>query len=122
MTTAMGMPEFIQSLAQGDTPEQEPRRRRGFTRAYKRQAVEDWLRSGMTRAAAARKHDIYEGQAWDWKRKYLAGEYGPVMPEACVPPAQVPVAEVKIQTAKGTATIPAGADAALIRRIVEALQ
>lgn len=50
--------------------------RRGFTREFKRQVVEEWLSGAGGPAQLSRKYAISPGLLYHWKRQYSRGWYG----------------------------------------------
>src|SRR3989304_1512915 len=49
--------------------------RRGFSREFKRQVVEEWLGGSAGPAQLSRKHAISPGLLYHWKRQYSRGRY-----------------------------------------------
>jgi transposase len=57
-----------------------PERRRIWSMEQKREIVAESLAGGMSVSAVARKHDIYPGLLFTWRRQLLTGDIGVVTP------------------------------------------
>jgi transposase len=51
-------------------------KRPNFTVEFKRQIVEATLEPGASAALIAREHDVNANLLFNWRRQYLAGDYG----------------------------------------------
>ncbi len=85
--SALGQAE---PCAPGQT--QPIQRRRQYSKAYKRQVVEEALTGEDSVSVVARRHDINTNLLFTWRKQYLAGKYDSAEVSSLIPIAVTPMA------------------------------
>ena len=66
-------------------------KRRQYSKAYKRQVVEETLTGEDSVSVVARRHDINTNLLFTWRKQYLAGKYDTGEGSSLIPIAMTPV-------------------------------
>jgi len=68
-------------------------KRRRYSKAFKRQVVEETLTGKDSVSVVARRHDINTNLLFNWRKQYLAGKYEEDSASALIPITVKPIAE-----------------------------